>query len=251
MHQRVSDLSQHQRHVLPTVAHKASVIGTEGQALLDGIDLAIVGSGILVVLGPNGAGKSMLLRLLTGLVPLSQGQVSWNGHPVDGKKMHHVGFVFQKPILFRRSVIENITLTLRNAGLKRTDARERASQALADADLLHMAHVPARRLSGGEQQRVAIVRARVTDPEVLFLDEPTAHLDPASTALIEKMIHDAKARGTRIVHVTHDLGQARRLADDIVFLNKGKIIEQGPATAFFNRPTSSAGRAFVAGELVI
>ena len=250
--QRVAgDLRAHERQVLPIVAKGAMFVGTEGQRLLDQVDLTIAGSGILIVMGPNGAGKSLMLRVLTGLVPITDGDISWAGQPKLGSAVRRIGFVFQKPVMFRRSVLENLAFVLRQTGLSKDDARQRAEQALTDADLIHLADAPARRLSGGEQQRVAIARARAIDPEILFLDEPTAHLDPASTAIIENMILDAKVRGTRIIHVTHDLGQAKRLADDIVFLHHGKLVEHGNANAFFEGPKSKAARAFVAGDLVI
>jgi len=240
-----------ERQVLPIVANGATFFGTEGQQLLDHVDLTIAGSGILIVMGPNGAGKSLLLRVLTGLVPINDGSISWAGKPALGNAVRRIGFVFQKPVMFRRSVLENVTFVLRQAGLSKDESGDRAADALTDADLMHLADAPARRLSGGEQQRVAIARARAIDPEILFLDEPTAHLDPASTAIIEKMILDAKSRGTHIVHVTHDLGQAKRLADDIIFLHQGKLVEHGRAEAFFAGPKSKAAQAFVAGDLVI
>ena len=251
VHSPVSDLNQHERHVLPIVAETTSVVGAEGQHLLQDVDLTVASSGILVVLGPNGAGKSLLLRVLSGIVSPSRGTVTWAGNKMLGNKVRHIGFVFQKPVLFRRTVLENVAFVLRETGLLKQDAIARARQALTAADLIHLADAPARRLSGGEQQRVAIARARAIDPEVLFLDEPTAHLDPASTAIIEQMILEAKARGTRIVHVTHDLGQAKRLADDVVFIHRGKILEQAPATEFFTVQKSKAAAAFVAGDLVI
>lgn len=245
------DVHVHKHQILPIVTEGATVHGTEGQTLLDQIDLTIAGSGILVVLGPNGAGKSLLLRVLTGLVPISCGKISWAGQAQLGRNVRRIGFVFQKPVMFRRTVRENISFVLNQNGLTKEASRERAEQVLLDADLLHLANAPARRLSGGEQQRVAIARARAIDPEILFLDEPTAHLDPASTAIIETMILDAKARGTRIIHVTHDMGQARRLGDDIAFLHLGKLVEHGEAETFFASPKSKAARAFVAGDLVI
>ncbi len=251
MQQLNRDLHTHERQVLPIVAEGATFMGTEGQRLLDGVDLTIAGSGILIVMGPNGAGKSLLLRVLTGLVPITNGKISWAGQTNLEANVRRIGFVFQKPVLFRRSVLENMIFVLSQSGLSKDDAHMHAQQALTDADLMHLADAPARRLSGGEQQRVAIARARAINPEILFLDEPTAHLDPASTAIIEKMILDAKARSTRIIHVTHDLGQAKRLADDIVFLHLGKLVERGSAKTFFAGPKTKAAQAFVAGDLVI
>lgn len=237
--------------VLPVVARAATVLGSEGQRLLDSVSLTVGQSGTLVVLGPNGAGKSLMLRVLTGLVPVQDGSVTWAGQDVLGDKIRRISFVFQKPVLFRRTVRANIAFAVRRNCASKSEADDRARAILEDADLMHLADAPARRLSGGEQQRVAIARARVTNPEIMFLDEPTAHLDPASTAIIEQMILKARQSGTRIVHVTHDLGQARRLADDVVFIHRGAVVEHEPAKAFFTAQKSKAAQAFVAGDLVL
>lgn len=240
-----------QSRVLPIVADQVTVFGAENQRLLNDIVLTIAGRGITVVMGPNGAGKSLLLRVLTGLVSPSTGTMSWAGQTVLGPNVKHMGFVFQKPILFRRTVRDNITFALRTANLPKEQALQTAESTLKDADLFHLADAPARRLSGGEQQRVAIARARAINPEILFLDEPTAHLDPTSTAIIETMINDTAARGTRIVHVTHDLGQAKRLANDVIFIHRGNVEEHAEADTFFAGQKSKAAQAFVAGDLVI
>lgn len=237
--------------VLPIVADGVGVIGTEGQVLLNDINLTLDQTGLTVVLGPNGAGKSLLLRVLTSLVPPSSGALTWAGTATLGKRVKSISFVFQKPVLFRRTVLENLVFVLSHAGAKKEDAEPLAKAALERSGLAHLADAPARRLSGGEQQRVAIARALAIQPEILFLDEPTAHLDPASTAAIEGMINTARAQNTRIVHVTHDLSQARRLADHVIFLHRGKILEAGPAHQFFQKQSSPQARAFVAGELVL
>lgn len=251
MHSPATHIDDHQRLVLPIVANQACVNGTEGQTLLDSIDLTIAGTGVTVLLGPNGAGKSLLLRTLTGLVAPSSGTITWANQSKLGANVQRIGFVFQKPVLFRRSVQENVAFSLRQSGFTKQKALDHAFDVLKKANLSHLADAPARRLSGGEQQRLAIARARAIDPEILFLDEPTAHLDPASTAIIEQMILEAKARGTRIVHVTHDLGQAKRLADDVLFLVRGKLVEEARAETFFVQQKSKQAQAFVAGELVI
>lgn len=237
--------------VVPIVAHGVRVTGAEGQTLLDDISLTVEGNGLTVILGPNGAGKSLLLRVLTGLVTPSIGTLSWGGSHILGPRVKSISFVFQKPVLFRRSVLENMKFVLSHAGVTKTDIEARARAALAHAGLDHLADAPARRLSGGEQQRVAIARALAINPEILFLDEPTAHLDPASTAAIEEMIGNARTNNTRIVHVTHDLSQARRLADDVIFLHRGQMVETAPADRFFDKPTAPQAQAFVAGELVL
>lgn len=237
--------------VLPIEARNICVRGSENQFLLDALTLSVAGSGLTVVMGPNGAGKSLLLRVLTGLVEPSSGALTWAGAKKLGPAVKQIGFVFQKPVLFRRTTLENITFALRTSGRSSANSEQVALGALKAAELLHLKDAPARRLSGGEQQRVAIARALSIEPEVLFLDEPTAHLDPPSTAIIEAMILSAKRHGMRVVHVTHDSGQARRLADDVVFLHRGKLLEQSPAATFFTEPKSKAAADYLAGKLVL
>ncbi len=237
-----------ERRVLP-IAADGLVMERAGRRIIDNIGLVIEGHGISVVMGPNGAGKSVLLRLLTGLVSPDAGRVTWAGRRPDRARAPSVGLVFQKPVLLRRSSLANVRYALRSGG--RADRARRAGQALARAGLTHLAATPARMLSGGEQQRLALARALAPDPEVLLLDEPCANLDPAATAAIEALIRDAKARGTRIVLVTHDIAQAKRLADDVTFLHDGRIVEQAPAADFFEQPASSAGRAYLDGRLLI
>ena len=236
------------RHVLPIVAD-GLVLERAGRRIIDNIDFTVDGDGISVVMGPNGAGKSVLLRLMTGLLTPDAGMVSWAGRRVDRSRAPSVGLVFQKPVLLRRSALANVRYALRQGS--RAERNRRAGEALARAGLKHLARSPARLLSGGEQQRLALARALAPDPEVLLLDEPCANLDPAAAAAIEALIRDAKARGTRVVLVTHDIAQAKRLADDITFLHDGRIVEQAPAHSFFDNPTSDAGRAYLDGRLLI
>jgi tungstate transport system ATP-binding protein len=219
--------------------------------LIDGIDLTLDTTGTTVILGPNGAGKSLLLRLMHGLIAPTGGTVLWAGSPVSDAIRRRQAMVFQKPVLFRRSTIGNITHALWLRGVPRAARVARAIEALRLAGLEHYAYSPARVLSGGEQQRLCLARALSLGPDVVFLDEPTASLDPASTAAIERLLIQMQERGTKLIMVTHDVGQARRVARDIVFLNKGRLEEQQPASTFFLRPKSEAGRAFVRGELAI
>lgn len=221
-----------------------------GRRLVDKVDLQIDGHGTTVIMGPNGAGKSLLLRLLSGLIEPDAGSVRWAGRTPDRVRAPKLGFVFQKPVLLRRSALANVKFALRG-GFTKTERNERAEAALQRAGLLRLAHTPARLLSGGEQQRLAIARALAPEPEILLLDEPCASLDPAATAAIEALVIDAKLRGTRIVLVTHDVGQARRLADDVVFLHHGEIVERQPARIFFDKPESEAAIAYLAGRLVL
>ncbi len=238
------------RSILPLSARNLRVT-RNGRTLLDLPQIAIAGQGLTVVMGPNGAGKSLLLRILAGLVEPDRGQVSWGGATPDRRQRTRLGYVFQKPVLLRRSALANVTYPLKAAGLPRVEARERARKALEQARLEHLAERPARVLSGGEQQRLALARALALEPEVLFLDEPTASLDPASTLAIEEMARTARRGGTRLVLVSHDPAQARRLADEVIFLHHGQVLERGPAEAFFDRPQSREAQAYLAGEILL
>jgi tungstate transport system ATP-binding protein len=170
---------------------------------------------------------------------------------MDDKIRRRQAMVFQKPVLLRRTAAANVAYALGLRGLARSKRATRALQALELAGLQHHAFTPARVLSGGEQQRLCLARALSLDPEVLFLDEPTASLDPASTLAIERLLIDAKHRGIKVIVVTHDVGQARRLAQDIIFLHHGRLIEHQPARRFFERPLSDTARGFISGGLVL
>lgn len=213
--------------------------------LLSVPDLQIGAAGTTVILGPNGAGKSVLLRLLHGLVAPSSGICDW----AKGVGPEAQAMVFQKPVLLRRSVAANIHFALARRGLDRGQRSEIAAQHLSEAGLSARARQPARTLSGGQQQRLALARALARAPKVLLLDEPTASLDPGSTMEIEKMLVRAKAQGTKIIMVTHDIGQARRMADDVVFLFQGVLSCHQHAPAFFDTPATKAARAFLSGEI--
>ncbi|MGV6846955.1 MAG: ATP-binding cassette domain-containing protein [Marinibacterium sp.] len=219
-----------------------------GQRLISIDDLAIRGGRRTVILGANGAGKSVLLRLLHGLARPSRGRVSWRGGPLDGAARRRQAMVFQHPVMLRRSVAANLRFALTASGISGAERADRERRALAEARLQDLARRPARVLSGGEQQRLAIAQALATDPEVLFLDEPCARLDPASTLAIEEQLAAAHGRGVSIVMVTHDLGQARRIADDAVILHAGCVVESGPAQAVLVAPRSEAGRAWIEGR---
>lgn len=214
--------------------------------LLGGIDLSLQSTGVTVVMGPNGAGKSLFLRLVHGLATPTGGEISWGGALLSPTLTRRQSLVFQKPVLLRRSVAANVDFILRARGRPDPDTRDAA---LARVGLLSEAARPARRLSGGQQQRLALARALVTQPEVLLMDEPTASLDPASVLMIERIVTDTAATGTKILFVTHDIGQARRLADDVVFLDAGRLAEYSPADRFFETPRSAAAQAYLAGRL--
>jgi tungstate transport system ATP-binding protein len=216
--------------------------------LIDGIDLRLSARGITVVMGPNGAGKSLLLKLLHGLIEPTTGSVTWGGMPPGPVVRRRQGMVFQRPVLLRRSAGANIDFVL---GLNGKVTVERRRALLAEVGLEQHERTPARKLSGGEQQRLALARALALEPSVLLLDEATANLDPNSVQSIEAIVSGARARGIKIVLVTHDIGQARRLADDVAFMHRGRLIEHQDAMAFFSAPASLEGRTFLAGQLVL
>ncbi|ABI58079.1 ATP-binding cassette domain-containing protein [Alkalilimnicola ehrlichii MLHE-1] len=223
-----------------------------GQPLLQGVDLRIGGRGKTIVMGPNGAGKSLLMRICHGLLTPTEGELVWRG-PRGGRaeeRRRRQAMVFQRPVMLRRSALANVTFALAAQGYRRRQRRERAMAALTRFGLAPLARRPARVLSGGEQQRLALARAWALEPEVLFLDEPTAALDPAATKAVEEAVAGFDRRGTRIVMTTHDLGQARRLADEVVFICGGRLLERTPVADFFERPRSPEARAFTRGELV-
>ncbi|MBK0399199.1 ATP-binding cassette domain-containing protein [Limibaculum sp. M0105] len=236
--------------ILPLLA-EGLVFQAGGRRLIDIERLRIAAGGTTIVLGPNGAGKSLLLRLLHGLIAPDAGRLAWAGRPADAATRKLQAMVFQRPVLLRRSVAANIDYALKAHGEPRAERAARVAQALEHGGLAGMARQPARTLSGGEQQRLALVRALAVEPAVLFLDEPTASLDPAATAAIERLVSEAARNGTKIIMVTHDIGQARRLGDEVVFLHRGRVVEHSDATAFFQDPGSREARAFIAGELVL
>jgi len=199
-----------------------------------------------VLIGPNGSGKTTLIKLAMGLIPPTAGSIR---HAQADRSARRQAIVFQKPVMLRRSAGSNLAYALKAAG-RSADAAT-VTKLLDRVGLAALADRPARRLSGGEQQRLALARALARDPEVLFLDEPTASLDPAATKAVEDIVAGAAAAGVKIVMSTHDLGQARRLAGDIVFLAKGRLIEHALAERFFAAPATPEARSFVAGELVI
>jgi tungstate transport system ATP-binding protein len=236
--------------ILPLEA-RGLVFEAGGRRLIDGVSLLFRRGLRTVIMGPNGAGKSLLLRLLHGLLQPDAGLILWAGQVADPTIRRRQAMVFQRPVLLRRSAIGNLRHALAARALPFIARGARAREMLEIAGLAGLAHSPARRLSGGEQQRLALARALALEPEVLFLDEPAANLDPASTLAIEGLIQRAHDDGVKIVLVTHDLGQARRLADEVVFLHQGRVEEQAAAVRFFTAPASARAEAFLAGRIVL
>ncbi len=218
----------------------------DGRHVLDGLDLSLDGEGISIVLGPNGVGKSVLLRMIAGLQPVTEGRLSWgdNGHPTEP-----VAMVFQQPMILRSTVLDNAALGLRPLGLSRRQREARAREMLERVGLDNRAGHSARLLSGGEKQRLALARAWAVRPRLLLLDEPTANLDPSAVEAVETIVRGIRTDGAKVLMTTHNLGQATRLADDVVFLADGRVQEHAPARRFFARPESPAARRFIQAEL--
>lgn len=234
--------------ILPLKAERLTY-AARGRPLVDDVSFTVAGAQRTVIMGPNGAGKSLVLRLCHGLLSPTSGAVTWNSAAGENARRKHA-MVFQRPVLLRRSALANLTHALSFTTGTRQDRLRRADDALERFGLSHLAGTPARVLSGGEQQRLAMARAWALAPELLFLDEPTSALDPAATRAVEDMIQAFHADGMGTVMTTHDLGQARRLADQVLFLHHGRLLEQTPADEFFREPRSAEARSFIRGELL-
>lgn len=217
-----------------------------GHPVLNGVDLTLGGEGITALLGPNGAGKTVLLRTVAGLVRPDGGAIRWGERDRPGGE---TAMVFQHPMILRGSVAWNVALGLQPLGLPRAEVAQRTAAVLARVGLAHRAGDPARHLSGGERQRLALARAWATRPRLLLLDEPTAALDPGATEAVEGIVREIRTDGTRVLMTTHNLAQALRLADDIVFIVGGRVREHTATTRFFARPQSPEARLFIQGEL--
>jgi tungstate transport system ATP-binding protein len=230
-----------------TLALRDVCVRVGGVDALDAVDLDLPLTGRTVVIGPNGAGKTTLLLAIHGLVTPMRGSIGMSGGGPSAR-MPRFGLVLQKPVMLRRSARANVEHAMRVAGLPAGERRQRAEEALDDVGLGYAANRPARMLSGGEQQRVAIARANALAPDCLLLDEPTSSLDPGAGAAIERYLLQLSGRGRGIVMATHDLGQVRRLAETVVFIHRGRVLEVTEARAFFERPSHDAARRFIAGD---
>jgi tungstate transport system ATP-binding protein len=211
--------------------------------ILDDISLTLEAGAPTVLIGPNGAGKTTLLRAAMGLIPATRGRITWGGreHAPPDKR----AIMFQRPVMLRRSASANIFYALQ------ATQQDRADDLLKLVGLQALAQRPARKLSGGEQQRLALARALARAPAVLFLDEPTASLDPYATKAMEDVVRDVAALGVKVVMSTHDLGQAKRIGGDVVLLHRGRVIENAPTAEFFANPRTPEARKFIAGELLV
>jgi tungstate transport system ATP-binding protein len=216
-----------------------------GKVILDRLTVRIDAGPRTMILGPNGAGKSVLMRVCHGLLRPTSGALRW----CSSNGARRQAMVFQRPVMLRRTAIANVIYGLELSGFSRRESALRAHDVLEAVGLETAAHQPARKLSGGEQQRLALARAWALGPEVLFLDEPTANLDPRSTRDVESIITAIHATGTKIVMTTHNLGQARRLGDEILFMSEGRLVERASVDVFFREPASAEAKAFIKSEL--
>jgi tungstate transport system ATP-binding protein len=228
--------------ILPLALREVS-FAAGGRTIIDRVSFELAAGPRTVILGANGAGKSVLMRLMHGLLSPTSGTISWQGEEPRRRQ----AMVFQRPVMLRRSALANVVYALKLAGFPAPE--KTALAALEDVGLSALAHRPARVLSGGEQQRLALARAWSLRPQVLFLDEPTANLDPTATREIETAIAAVHAGGTKVVMTTHNLGQARRLGDEVLFLHQGRLVERSPVEQFFRQPASAEAAAFIKGEL--
>jgi tungstate transport system ATP-binding protein len=239
---------QSQHHMLPLAVNGASYV-VDGKAIIEDVSFTIHDAGLTALLGPNGAGKSSLLKLCHGLLPLSSGSIRWGDADVQEVQQRQA-MVFQRPVLLRRSAAENIEHVLKLRGASAGERARVIEESLDWAGLADIADMPARKLSGGEQQSLTIARAWALNPEVLLLDEPTANLDPAATRRVEDLIRSFAGAGKKVIMATHNIAQAQRLADEVLFLNHGRLLEHAPAEQFMSGPSDPLAARFIAGELV-
>jgi len=219
-----------------------------GRRIIDDLSLAIDAGPRTVIVGPNGAGKSVLLRLCHGLLAPSSGSIAWNSAEPAGAPRRQA-MVFQRPVLLRRSALANVAHALGIAGVPARIRSQRAREALSKVGLERHAAHPARVLSGGEQQRLALARAWALQPDVLLLDEPTASLDPSAKREVEQLLAEFAEQGTTLLMASHNFGQVKRLAQRVVYLEHGRILADAPLAEFFGGAVAPEARLFLKGEL--
>lgn len=232
-----------------SVELKDIAVQRRGKAILGPVDLSLGGQGLTMVIGPNGAGKTTLLKVLHGVERASKGTINWSEPARVAQEAQ--AYVFQSPIMLRRTVRQNLAYPLQLIGVSKPDIEGRVATWANRIGLDEALDRPAPRLSGGEKQKLALGRALIREPKVLFLDEPCANLDGRSTRDIELLLQEAQTNGTRIIMTTHDLAQCRRLASDVVFLLNGRIHEQGEALAFFAEPKTPEALSFLKGDILL
>lgn len=227
---------------------RAVCVTRRGKTILGPIDLNLGQAAFTIVLGPNGSGKTTLLKVLHGVERVSKGSVQWSVSATQAQQAQ--AYVFQRPIMLRRSVRQNLAYPLHLLGKPKAETADKVAEWAERVGLTEMLDHPAPRLSGGEKQKLALARALIRTPKVLFLDEPCANLDGRSTREIETVLRHATQAGTHIIMTTHDLGQARRLAHEVVFLLNGKLHEHGQAPQIFSAPETVEAQAFFQGDIV-
>ena len=233
--------------LLPIKLDKLNYNSSNNQ-IITNANITVYSKDITVIMGPNGSGKSVLVKLLHGLLTPTTGNISYNNSPLDKSVRRLQAMVFQTPTLLRRSVLSNMVFVNSINGEVDITYCKRLLNLLG---LKAFQSYPAHLLSAGEKQRLSLARALVLKPYILFLDEPTANLDPASIQLIEKIVKNASKSGVKIIFITHDIGQAKRIADDIIFINKGKIIEYTEASLFFQNPQTKETAAYLDGNIIL
>lgn len=219
-------------------------------AALEDINLEVVGGKTVTLIGVNGAGKTTLLRVIAGLEEQDRGNILLDGKDMSGKKLRQIAtLVFQKTVMFNRSVRGNLAFGLKIRGKKDREIKEDIDRELLAVGLRNFGRRKAKKTSGGEQQRIALARAFLLNPQILLLDEPTANLDPNNTTIIERVIAGRKKEDEIIIMATHNLAQARRLADEIIHIYNGRIVERASPEEFFDNPRSEISQKFINGEL--
>jgi tungstate transport system ATP-binding protein len=220
-----------------------------GQKLiLDKINCKIKSNSITAVLGPNGAGKSIFLQTINGLVSIQSGRLTFNSMQNNQEIREQQAMVFQTPVLLRRTVMANMQFV---SNLRNKKSNQLLKNLLDKVGLEGYEEKPARLLSGGEKQRLSMARALIVNPNLLLLDEPTANLDPYSLNLIEDLVLEENSIGKTVIFTTHDMSQAKRLATDVIFLNKGKVLEQTVSKTFFKKPKTFEAQKYINGEILI
>ena len=213
------------------------------KSLLKNLSFEILNKKITVIMGPNGSGKSLCLKLIGGLLKPTSGFIIFNNKQV-------IGYVPQNVVFLRRNVYQNLTYSLKIISLSKNIIQRRVSEIIDICDISHLFEISARKLSVGQQQLIAILRALIMKPKLLLLDEPCSNLDPHFTKIIEDILKQAKKDGMKIILVTHDLNQAKRLSDDIIFIHKGNIYEHTQRKEFFIKPLSQQAKDYIKGRLI-
>ena len=235
-------------HDLTPIQFKDLSVILGQKIILDKINCKIKSNSITAVLGPNGAGKSIFLQTINGLFSVQSGRLTFNLMEINQEIRKQQAMVFQNPVLLRRTVIANLQFI---SNLRNKESNRLLKKILSKVGLEGYEKKPARLLSGGEKQRLSMARALIINPNLLLLDEPTANLDPYSLNLIEDLVLEENSIGKTVIFTTHDMSQAKRLATDVIFLNKGKVLEQTISKTFFKSPKTLEAQKYINGEILI